>query len=62
MMKTSLNFTTGVSGLAAAHATAQGGEIGHFAPGVPNIRDLAMPEPAIKCLFSSFIKCRTLPL
>ena len=52
MMKTSLNFTTGVSG----------GEIGHFAPGVPNIRDLAMPEPAIKCLFSSFIKCRTLPL
>ena len=27
-------------GTAAAHAA----EIGHFAPGVPNIRDFAMPE------------------
>jgi len=31
--------------LLAAAFSAQAGEIGHFNPGVPNIRDFAMPEP-----------------
>ena len=31
--------------LAAVLATSQAGEIGHFTPGVPSIRDFAMPEP-----------------
>ena len=30
--------------LAAAYLGAKAAEIGHFAPGVPNIRDFAMPE------------------
>jgi hypothetical protein len=31
--------------LTVAATVAQAGEIGHYAPGVPNIRDFAVPEP-----------------
>jgi hypothetical protein len=44
-MNTAFKLTIRVSCLAAALLTAHAGEIGHFAPGVPNIRDFAMPGP-----------------
>lgn len=31
--------------LASTTTVAQAGEIGHFAPGVANIRDYAVPDP-----------------
>ena len=34
-----------ILGLALLTRTTHGAEIGHYAPGLPNIRDLAMPEP-----------------
>jgi hypothetical protein len=44
---TALKLAVLVSGLAALGLTSQteAGETGHFAPGVPNIRDFAVPEP-----------------
>jgi hypothetical protein len=32
-------------GLALSTSTTHGGEIGHYAPGLPNIRDFVMPAP-----------------
>jgi len=35
-------------------ATAYAGEIGHYAPGVANVRDLAVPEPGFYGLIYNF--------
>ena len=45
--KTKRNHVITASGLAvfASLSLAHGGEIGHYAPAVPNIRDLIVPEP-----------------
>ena len=40
-----LKLTIRASCLAAGLLSAQASEVGHFAPGVPNIRDFVVPEP-----------------
>ena len=34
-----------ILGLALITSPTHAGEIGHYSPGLPNIRDFAMPEP-----------------
>jgi hypothetical protein len=45
MQRTTLTALILLLGLAFITRTTYGGEIGHFGPGVPNIRDFVVPEP-----------------
>ena len=45
-MNHTMKFLSFLVGLMLTFST-QAGEIGHFAPGVPSIRDFAMPEPGL---------------
>jgi hypothetical protein len=45
MKHTALTLLVLVLGLALSTRTTHGGEIGHYAPGLPNIRDFIVPEP-----------------
>ena len=45
MNRTALTILALALGLALSPRTTHGGEIGHYAPGLLNIRDFAMPEP-----------------
>jgi len=45
MQRTTLTTLVLVLGLALITRTTHGGEIGHYAAGLPNIRDLVVPEP-----------------
>ena len=45
MPRTTLTTLVLVLGLVLITGTTHGGEIGHYAPGLPNIRDFVVPEP-----------------
>jgi hypothetical protein len=45
MNRTILTTLLLVLGLGFGIHTTHGSEIGHYVPGLPNIRDFAMPEP-----------------
>ena len=45
MQRTTLTTLVLALGLALLTRTTHGGEIGHYVPGLPNIRDFAMPAP-----------------
>jgi hypothetical protein len=55
MQRTPLTTLVLALGLALLTRTTYGGEIGHYVPGLPNIRDFAMPEPGLYgVLYNSF--------
>jgi hypothetical protein len=43
-----------VLGLALSTRTTHGGEIGHYAPGLPNIRDLVVPPPGVYSILYNY--------
>jgi hypothetical protein len=45
MQRTTLTTLVLALGLALSTSPTHGGEIGHYPPGLPNIRDFAVPEP-----------------
>jgi hypothetical protein len=45
MQRTTLTILVLALGLALIAGTTHGAEIGHYAPGLANIRDLVMPQP-----------------
>jgi hypothetical protein len=45
MQRTTLTTLVLALGLALSTSSTYGGEIGHYAPGLPNIRDLVVPQP-----------------
>ena len=47
MKRTALTTLALILGMALITSSTHGGEIGHYAPGLPNIRDLIMPEPGL---------------
>ena len=57
MQRITLTILVLALGLTLSTGTTHGGEIGHYAPGLPNIRDFAMPEPgftAYSIIISTF--------
>jgi hypothetical protein len=47
MQRTPLTTLVLALGLALLTRTTHGGEIGHYVPGLPNLRDFAMPAPGV---------------
>ena len=47
MQRTTLTTLVLALGLALSTGTTHGGEIGHYAPGLPNIRDLVVPAAGL---------------
>ena len=46
MKRTTVTTLVLVLGLVLSTRTMHGGEIGHYTPGLPNIRDLVVPQPS----------------
>ena len=54
MQRTTLTTLVLALGLALSTSTTHGAEIGHYGPGLPNIRDFVVPEPGVYGLLYNY--------